>query len=89
VPRSADNVGVFEPATSALSIVDISASITGTNKYAGGVLAPKGKLYFAPWSADSVGIFDPSTNVFSALNISAVIDTDTKYSGCVLVNPEP
>ena len=47
MPRSADNVGVFEPATSALSIVDISASITGTNKYAGGVLAPNGKLYFA------------------------------------------
>jgi len=75
---------VFDPATSVFSIVDISATISGTNKYCGGVLAPNGKIYFAPMGANHVGVFDPATSAFSVIDISATITGDWKYFGAVL-----
>jgi hypothetical protein len=48
VPSSADNVGVFEPATNAFALIEIAAKESGY-KYGGGVLAPNGYIYFSPW----------------------------------------
>ena len=55
VPSYADNIGDFDPATGAFSVIDISGVISHDPKYAGGVLAPNGHVYMVPYSANSVG----------------------------------
>jgi hypothetical protein len=44
VPSSENAVGVFNPLTHALSLVDISGIIESTSMYEGCVLAPNGKI---------------------------------------------
>jgi len=86
VPFEADNVGVFDPATDAFSVVDVSGTGWFTlGKYSGGVLAPNGKIYFVPHDTNNVGVFDPATNKFSVVDIPARGWFDLeKYSGGVL-----
>ena len=79
VPYNANNIGDFDPATDAFSVVSISGVISHGSKYAGGVLAPNGHIYMVPDNADSIGDFDPATGSFSALDISGVISHGHKY----------
>jgi hypothetical protein len=66
--------------------VDISAIVlndtTSTYKYAGGVLAPNGKIYCIPLVANNVGIIDPNTNTIDTTTIPTA--TGGKYLGGVL-----
>jgi hypothetical protein len=84
VPWNANNIGDFDPATGAFSVVSISGVISHDSKYAGGVLAPNGHIYMVPCNADSIGDFDPATGSFSALDISGVISHGHKYRTGVL-----
>jgi len=75
----------YDAGRSSLATLDISASISVEWKYAGGVLAPNGKVVFVPHSADNVNIFDPATQIFSVVDIPATNSTAGKYMGRVLV----
>ena len=63
VPFQTNNIGVFNPATKSFRTVGISVS--GKNKYVGGVLGANGLTYFSPRDAANVSVFDPSTEIFS------------------------
>ena len=54
VPSDADCVGVFNPANSAFSCVDISSHVTVKNKFTGATMAANGQVIFAPRNADCV-----------------------------------
>ena len=85
MPFWAEKVGVFDPATSFFSQVDIFA--TGEFfgwTYGGGVLVPSGKIVFVPHHANHVGVFDPESSIFETVDISSTISMDYKYFGAVL-----
>ena len=65
------------------NVYTISTGLSGTNKYAGGVLAPNGKIYCIPFNESNVGVIDPDTDTFSNL-ISTGLVTNNKYTGGVL-----
>jgi hypothetical protein len=54
-PHRANSIGVFDPSTKIFSTIDVSATVTGTAKYIGGVVAGNGKVYFVPRQADNIG----------------------------------
>ena len=70
-------------AASRLRVTDIRlfGSISGVNKYAGGVLAPNGKIYCIPADAEQVLEIDPSNNT---TNLFGSISGSAKYAGGVL-----
>ena len=84
VPWNANNIGDFDPATDAFSVVSISGVISHGSKYAGGVLAPNGHIYMVPCNADGIGDFNPATGVFKVIGFSSVISHAVKYYGGVL-----
>lgn len=45
VPSNADSMGVIDPATDTFSILDAGSFAAGDRKFAGGVLAPNGKVH--------------------------------------------
>ena len=55
------------PTLSATSfeLVDISAQVSGQEKFSGAVVANSGKIVFVPYGADGVGVFDPVDNKFT------------------------
>ena len=58
--------------TSTFSTVSLPSTLSGINdKYYGGVLAPNGKVYFAPYkeTVPHVGVFDPVTRAFSTIDV--------------------
>jgi hypothetical protein len=55
MPYNADNIGVFNPSTSAFSVIDISPVISHGYKYYGGVLGHNGRIYLIPDNANSIG----------------------------------
>jgi hypothetical protein len=55
--------------------------ITGSSRYAGGVLAPNGKIYGVPYNANNVLIIDPVTD--TTTTITGITGT-IKYAGGVL-----
>ena len=70
-PRDADVVGVFNPVTKVLRLVN--TGLTGPVKFTGAALANDGKVIFAPTNADAVGIFDPSDDSFELASISTQV----------------
>jgi len=72
-------------AASRLRVTDIRlfGSISGVNKYAGGVLAPNGKIYCIPADAEQVLEIDPSNNT---TNLFGNIIGVNKYAGGVLAS---
>jgi hypothetical protein len=88
LPRSADNILELNPETGALNTIDISQHATtylatrsfqlgeGSNKYAGGVLAPDGHIYLVPFNAKGILDFDPASGTSSMIYISGT------SSGC-------
>ncbi|KAJ1468210.1 hypothetical protein T484DRAFT_1856147 [Baffinella frigidus] len=88
VPHSADNVGVFDPATRLFSVVDLPLSDANSTvgKYMGGVLVPSGKIIFVPHGANDVGVFDPATRLFSTVDVSSSLPPPLacKFVGGVL-----
>ena len=89
VPRKAKAIGVFDPANSSFSLIDVPQELQGTseapetNKFAGGVLA-QGHIYLVPSSLEVIGDFNPATGAFQTIDISAAGTTDKKYNGGVL-----
>jgi hypothetical protein len=57
--------------------------LTGTGKWAGGVLAPNGKIYGIPSDATSVLIIDPTTNTADTTTITGLTGIG-KWVGGVL-----
>ena len=53
------------------------------DKWAGGVLAPNGRIYGVPWRSSSVLEFDPTTKAISLLG-SAVGSANFSWSGGAL-----
>ena len=45
-----------------ITIQLVGGSYSGGGKWAGGVLAPNGKIYFAPYDASQILELDPTTN---------------------------
>ncbi len=70
------------PPPDTFTAIDISATISIDKKYAGGVLAPNGKIYFVPSDADNVGVFTPG----SAAPVYDV-DGDIPLSWSALLGP--
>ena len=63
------------------------ASITGianSLKWAGGVLAPNGKIYAIPRQSDIVAIINPTTNTIDLSSITGLTTTANKWVGGVL-----
>jgi hypothetical protein len=56
----------------------------GDNKYAGGVLAPNGKIYMAPLGANRVLIIDPTTNSIDTTSIAGFSTGGNKWNIPVL-----
>ena len=84
VPRNAEKVGLFDPATDTFSLV--GPIIAGDDKYIGGVLLLSGKVVFVPSKARNVGVFDPATDAFTTVDISTSTEV-AKYRGCP--HPQP
>jgi hypothetical protein len=85
IPWLANSVLIFDPNTENIdttSIIIPNNLLPGPNLpgWAGGVLAPNGKIYCCPEQANNVLIIDPDTN--SVSSISGVIDRS--WYGCVL-----
>ena len=53
------------------------------DKWAGGVLAPNGRIYGMPWRSSTVLEFDPTTKAISLLG-SAIGSANYSWSGGVL-----
>ena len=58
--------------------------ITGSSRYAGGVLAPNGNIYGVPYNATNVLIIDPVTDTADTTTITGITGSSTKYAGGVL-----
>ena len=91
VPWSADNILELNPETGALNPIDISQHATtffqlgaGSNKYAGGVLAPNGHIYLVPFNAKGILDFDPASGNSSMIDISGTGSDTSKYIQGVL-----
>ena len=80
-PGNAECVGIFDPATSDFSCVNISSTISGGGKFQSATTASNGDVVFSPANADCVGIFDPTTNIFTCVDISSTVSDDYKFSG--------
>jgi len=65
-PSSEPAVGIFDPASKTLELVDRSS----TYKFAGAALAPDGTVVFAPDGQTHAGVFDPATSTFDAIDLS-------------------
>ena len=60
-----------------------SNTVGGTsNIYSGGVLAPNGKIYFAPYGASQILELNPTTNTTQLVG-SAYGEDDDKWAGIV------
>jgi streptogramin lyase len=68
VPHNADKIGVLNPATQTFSIMD--STISGTDKYYGGVLGPDGIIYMVPFRANNIGVLNPATRTFTTIAIA-------------------
>ena len=69
VPWNADSVGVFDPSTDDFTAVDISASVTGAEKFSGGVLTPDGAVVLVPYSAVSPAQVDNNITLLTDLPV--------------------
>ena len=86
VPRNAGGVGVFDPTTDMFSVVDISGSISGVDRFDGGATAGDGRVVFVPWESFTagVGVFDPKTDTFKLFDIVDKITINEKFNGTAL-----
>ena len=66
--------------TSTFSTMYSDNLIASDWKYIGGVLAPNGLIFFAPWSADNIGVLDPSTSSFTTIDICNKISCGGRYT---------
>ena len=80
-PQHANCVGVFNPANSAFSCVDISSTVSGSDMFRSATRASNGLVIMAPSSVDCVGVFDPETNVFSCVDISHTVGSSGGFNG--------
>jgi len=67
--------------------VDVSAIFVGSLNqkfYAGGVLAPNGRIYCIPCNATNVGIINPYNDTIDTTTITGLDATGNKYLGGVL-----
>jgi len=85
VAKTANNFTDGSAATSGFTVTktgDGSGSLAGATQWAGGVLAPNGKIYGIPQNSTSVLVIDPITNTVSTFG-SLSADAD-KWQGGVL-----
>ena len=91
VPYDASDIMIIDPSPSTPTINRTTLSgasnvgING-NKYAGGALAPNGKIYFAPSTVSTIGYVDASASIptCASFNITTPTGSSPYYSGCVL-----
>jgi hypothetical protein len=62
----------------------MSATLTGGNKWYGGVLAPNGKIYGIPYNSTDILIIDPVTDTATRSSMSATLTGTNKWAGGVL-----
>ena len=99
VPYDADRIGVLNlmlhwmkkedeynylENITTFTTIDISATISGTGKYLGGVLGPDEIVYMVPHNADKIGVLNPATQTFTTIDIAATVSGLNKYAGGVL-----
>ena len=63
----------------------IGSVYTGTYKWSGGVLAPNGKIYFAPLNSTKILQLDPTTNTTTLIG-SVYEGADQWYGGVLAPN---
>jgi hypothetical protein len=86
-PLNSDSIGVLDGCPDCLHLFDISAQISGPQKFTGAcAIEDDGEplIIFAPGTADSVGIFNPNSESFRLVDISDKIDVDYKFWGCAV-----
>ena len=74
------NISDFFPMDSTSTIT----GLTGTVKWAGGVLAPNGKIYCIPYDSTVVAIIDPVLNTVDTTSITGLSTASGKWSSGVL-----
>jgi hypothetical protein len=62
------------------------AGLIGTTKWAGGVLAPNGKIYGIPTNSTSVLIINPATNTADTTTITGLSGSDNWIGGVLAPN---
>ena len=72
----------FPTATATRS--NMGATLTGTNKWAGGVLAPNGKIYGIPNYSSNILIIDPVAGTATRSNMGASLPDTNTWAGGVL-----
>ena len=62
----------------------MGASLSGSYKWGGGVLAPNGKIYCVPYNASDILIIDPVANTATRSNMGVSLTGSDKWLGGVL-----
>ena len=81
ISDAANTYHTFEGSSTRSSM---GASLSGSYKWAGGVLAPNGKIYCVPRNAEDILIIDPATNTATRSTMGASSTGSNKWSGGVL-----
>ncbi|MEG2433267.1 MAG: hypothetical protein RSB25_16630, partial [Acinetobacter sp.] len=74
----------YHTKTGTASTSNMSATLDSSAKWAGGVLAPSGKIYCVPVNATDILIIDPITNTATRSNMGATLSDTNKWRGGVL-----
>ena len=62
----------------------LGASLTGSDKWTGGVLGPDGKIYGIPWNATDILVIDPVAGTATRSALGASLTGTDKWFGGVL-----
>jgi hypothetical protein len=75
---------VYRFGVSAASRDALGATLTGNNKWFGGVLGPDGKIYGIPSDSTDILIIDPIAGTATRSNMGATLTDTSKFVGGVL-----
>lgn len=64
----------------------LGATLTGTFKWNGVVLAPNGKIYCVPYVSTNILIIDPVANTTTRSALGATLSDSSKFTGGVLAS---
>ena len=82
--KIATNAELYNAVSANFTQSTMGASLSGSAKWAGGVLAPNGKIYGIPENSSDILIIDPEAGTATRSNMGASLSGSAKWAGGVL-----